>query len=154
MCDCSNFSNLSALLAPLQRVQLTSPPNLFHGGSLPIGASLSQAPCGLWLTNTATKANQYACWGAQPNKLTGVLEISIQTPVEVIELPMYPLTFLRKHYGPNLPAHHLMNRDICCSLLMLAGPQPVGLWWQGGDEVFLCQPHQYAQIISHVPAVC
>lgn len=154
MCNCSSFSNLGPLLAGLPKVQLVSPPNLFHGGCLPIGAPLSQVNCGLWLTNTAAKAQQYACWGAQPNQVVGVLEISITKPVEVLELPLYPLTFLKQHYGQFLPAHHLMNRDICCSLFALAVPQPVGLWWQGGDEVFLCQPHTYATIISHVPAVC
>lgn len=154
MCDCTNFSNLALLLAGLPKIQLSSPPNLFHGGCFPIGSTLPQIKCGLWLTTSAAKAEQYACWGVQPNQVVSVLEISITKTVEVLELPQYPLTFLKQHYGAALPAHHLMNRDICCSLLTLPAPQPVGLWWQGGDEVFLCQPHSFAQIVSQVQAVC
>lgn len=153
MCDCTNFSNLSALLAGLPKVMLTTPPNLFHGGCLPIGSSLSQVSCGLWLTKDATRAQQYACWGARLNKVVGVLQISVTTPIELLELPEYPLSFLERHYGQNLPAHNLMNRDICCSLRTLPS-QPVGLWFKNIDEVFLCQPHRFAEVTSHVQAIC
>jgi hypothetical protein len=148
MCNCENFSDLSHLLANLARVNLPPPSQLFHGGCFPKGAPLSAINCGLWCSDNYAAAAQYANWGRQPGTVVGVIKIDIKSTMEVLVLPSSPISFLQKHYGPLLPAHSIMNRDICCTLASWPSPKPVGLVYPG-KEWFLCDAHNYATLKSH-----
>lgn len=144
MCDCSTFADLSSLLSPLPTV--APPPNLFHGGCFPHGAPLDSFHCGMWCSDTHDGAGQYANWGKQPGMQTGVIHVKISTPVDFLLLPQYPLSFLKRHYGTNFPAHSVINRDLCCTLKKLGAS---GLAYPSSKEWFLCHADRFATLVKH-----
>lgn len=144
MCDCSSFADLSALLSALPTA--TPPVDLFHGGCFPQGAQLSTFHCGMWCSDTFQGAEEYARWGKQPGMQTGVIHLKITAPMSLKVLPQSPLTFLKRHYGMNYPAHRIINRDLCCTLGNLG---VAGLVYPPGQEWFLCHADQFATVHQH-----
>jgi len=152
MCDCREFEDLSAIFQPLLVISLPKGTRLFHGGALPIGKSLQDVPCGMWLSTDSNRARQYACFGANGSNVA-LLEVELIAETPVFDLVKTPLGHLRDHYGPYLPSHRSMNRDMCCTFDVIS-PPIFGAIYNQGEEIFLCKLDVIASICAHQAVDC